>query len=378
MLFTIKHKDAHSNARTASLELLHGTVLTPCFMPVGTNATVKAVKNDDLEELGTNLILSNTYHLYLRPGIEVIEACGGLHSFMSWKRNILTDSGGFQVFSLSPFRRIEEKGIYFKSHLDGSSHRLRPEDVVDIQRILGSDILMPLDVCTPPEISREEAKQALVFTTRWAERSMTRWKSEFESSSSWLFGIIQGNFFKDLRKRSAEEITSLGFPGYAIGGLSVGEEFDTFRDYLELTAQLIPDPYPRYLMGVGTPEYILEAVEQGIDLFDCVLPTRTGRNAQAFTYNGPLSLKKESNKMDTEPIDPACSCKTCAEYSRAYLRHLFKTKEILAAVLTTYHNLYFINQLVLSIREAIRSNRFKEFKKNFLDAYKGTENDSLL
>ncbi|MBA7622687.1 Queuine tRNA-ribosyltransferase [subsurface metagenome] len=369
MLFSIQHEDPDSKARLGRLELAHGPVLTPCFMPVGTNATVKAVRSKDLEDIGLNLILSNTYHLYLRPGIEVIEQSGGLHRFMAWKHNILTDSGGFQVFSLSPFRKIEEQGICFKSHLDGSTHRLSPEDIVDIQRKLGSDILMPLDFCTPVGISREEASKAADLTTRWARRSLIRWEKDFSPPAGQLFGIIQGNFFKELREKSAEEIISLGFPGYAIGGLSVGEQYEVFKDYLRFTAEFVPSRYPRYLMGVGTPQYILEAVENGVDLFDCVFPTRTARNAQAFTKVGPLSLKKESNKFDSGPIDPGCSCSTCINYSRSYLRHLFKTKEILAAMLTTYHNLYFIHQFILAIREAIRNDSFTDFKQNFRRKY---------
>jgi queuine tRNA-ribosyltransferase len=369
MKFEVSHTDTRSAARTARLELAHGPVTTPAFMPVGTNATVKALRPDDLEALGVNLILSNTYHLYLRPGTEVIEKFNGLHAFMGWRHNILTDSGGFQVFSLSPFRRIEEEGVFFKSHIDGSSHSLTPEEVVKTQLLLGSDILMPLDVCTPPDISRGEAEQALELTTRWAERSRSFWRQHRPASGSELFGIIQGNFFKDLRRMSAEQIIGLDLPGYAIGGLSVGESAVVFQDLLAYTAELLPAASPRYVMGIGTPEYILAAVESGIDLFDCVLPTRTARNAQAFTRSGPLSLKKERNRLDTAAIDPDCTCSTCANYSRAYLRHLFKTREILAAVLTSYHNLHFIQELIRASREAIESNRFPAFKKAFLDDY---------
>ena len=374
MGFTVIHKDSNSRARYARLDLAHGTVPTPAFIPVATNATVKAIRGEDLEGLGINLILSNTYHLYLRPGVEVIRHSGGLHRFMAWEHNILTDSGGYQVFSLSPFRKIEENGVCFKSHLDGSTHRLTPEDVIDIQQVFGSDILMPLDVCTSPEASREEALRACELTTAWAGRSWTRWAAQCvrgrrPKQGVGLFGIIQGNFYKDLRKRSAEEIISLGFPGYAIGGLSVGEPFGKFQEFLGYTAGFLPDRCPRYLMGIGTPEYILEAVENGIDLFDCVLPTRTARNAQVFTQYGPLSLKKEANRLDTDPIDSGCSCSVCTRYSRSYLRHLFKTKEILAAMLATYHNLYFIHQLILSIRKAISNDSFKAFKSQFLDTY---------
>ena len=369
MKFKVTHLDTRSAARTARLELGHGPVLTPAFMPVGTNATVKAIRPDDLEAMGVNLILSNTYHLYLRPGTEVIEKFQGLHAFMGWRHNILTDSGGFQVFSLSPFRKVEEEGVFFKSHIDGSSHSLTPEEVVKTQLLLGSDVLMPLDVCTAPDIPRADAAHALELTSRWARRSRDFWLERRRPSSGELFGIIQGNFFKDLRRESAEQITSLDLPGYAIGGLSVGESSALFQDLLSYTAELLPAPSPRYLMGIGTPEYILAAVESGIDLFDCVLPTRTARNAQAFTCFGPLSLKKERNRLDTGPIDPECTCPTCMNYSRAYLRHLFKAKEILAAMLTSYHNLHFIQELILAIREAIMNDTFSTFKATFLDRY---------
>jgi queuine tRNA-ribosyltransferase len=349
--------------------LPHGSVSTPVFMPVGTNATVRAITNEQLEELGINLILGNAYHLFLRPGLEVLERSGGLHSFMSWGHNILTDSGGFQIFSLAPFRKVEEQGVTFRSHIDGSRFQLTPEDVVDIQRVLGSDILMPLDLCTPPGIGETEALQAVDLTTRWAQRSKARWLQSDPAVRGQLFGIIQGNFYTHLRRRSARQLLELDLQGYAIGGLSVGESFAVFREFLSLSAGLIPERYPRYLMGVGTPEYILEAVEQGIDMFDCVFPTRTARNAQAFTRGGPLSLKAEARKLDQQPIDPECSCSTCRSYSRAYLRHLFKTKEILAAMLTTRHNLAFIQDLVGSIRQSIREGRFRRFKEQYLERY---------
>jgi queuine tRNA-ribosyltransferase len=369
MRFTIHQRDPHSSARIGTLDLPHGSVSTPVFMPVGTNGTVKAITNEQLEGLGINLILGNAYHLFLRPGLEVLEKSGGLHSFMSWKHNILTDSGGFQIFSLAPFRKVEEQGVTFRSHIDGSRFQLSPEDVVDIQRVLGSDVLMPLDLCTPPGIGETEALQAVELTTRWAARSRERWLESDPAIQGQLFGIIQGNFYAHLRKRSAEQLLELDLPGYAIGGLSVGESFAVFQDLLAVSAGAIPEPHPRYLMGVGTPEYILEAVERGIDMFDCVFPTRTARNAQAFTTRGPLSLKTEARKLDQQPIDPDCSCNTCRGYSRAYLRHLFKTKEILAAMLTTQHNLAFIQDLVVSIRRSIREGRFRRFKSQYLERY---------
>lgn len=370
MLFQVLHRDSRTAARVGRIALRHGPVETPAFMPVGTNATVKAMRREDLEEIGISLILSNTYHLYLRPGVEVIGNAGGLHRFMAWPHDILTDSGGYQVFSLAPFRRIEEEGVHFRSHIDGSSHSLTPERVVEIQQALGSDVLMPLDVCTPPELSREEALAALELTSRWAGRSRDRWRQMEPGSAGVLFGIVQGNFYPELRRRSAEELLALELPGYAIGGLSVGESFPVFREFLHLTAGLLPDSVPRYLMGVGSADYILEAVEQGIDLFDCVLPTRTARNALALTRFGPLSLRLAANRLDTRPIDPACGCRTCRDYSRAYLRHLFKSGEILAAMLTTHHNLYFTHRLVLEARQAIRQGRFADFKREALGLYR--------
>ncbi|NOY10398.1 MAG: tRNA guanosine(34) transglycosylase Tgt [Spirochaetes bacterium] len=374
--FRVLRKDSLTRARAATVALQHGTVKTPAFMPVGTNATVKAIRNDQLEELGINMILSNTYHLYLRPGLEVIEAAGGLHNFMSWKHNILTDSGGFQIFSLAPFRKIEEGGVLFKSHIDGSTHKLTPEKVISIQNKLGSDVMMSLDICTGYGIEKEKALKALSITTAWAEKSKTAW-DRLDEKKGELWGIIQGNFFKDLREKSASEIISLDFPGYAVGGVSVGEPFDVFAEYLEYTAKLLPDNKPRYLMGVGTPKYILEAVKNGIDLFDCVFPTRTARNALVFTVNGPLSLKKEENRLNTEPIDNTCRCYTCKNYSRSYLRHLFKAREILAPMLTTHHNLYFIKELIKGIREAILGGNFFTYQTDFLKKYKTEKQEGV-
>ncbi len=366
MPFTVSLRDPGCRARTGLLALNHGTVSTPCFMPVGTNATVKAIKNRDLEEIGVNLILGNTYHLYLRPGREVIKGAGGLHAFMGWRHNILTDSGGYQIFSLASFRKVEDEGVTFRSHLDGSSHRLTPEDVLDIQMVLGSDVMMPLDECTPPGITRDEAVSALQRTTAWLKRTGSAWKSQHAEMTGQLFGIMQGNFFKDLRQRSAQEIGALDLPGYAIGGLSVGEEFPVFRDLLHHSAALLPDDKPKYLMGIGTPQYILEAVEAGIDLFDCVFPTRTARNAQVFSSEGPLSLRNEKYKNDFRPIDDQCECETCRNHSRAYLRHLFKAREIQAAVLATCHNLTWLHNFVQSIRTAISRGEFLRFKREVL------------
>jgi queuine tRNA-ribosyltransferase len=331
---------------------------------------------DDLREIGFEIILSNTYHLYLRPGTEVISAARGLHEFMRWDRNILTDSGGFQVFSLAPFRKVRDEGVSFRSHIDGSLHSLSPEDIVGIQAILGSDIQMQLDVCTPWGISYKEAEEALRVTNLWLDKAKTAWEGETEKGyGGKLFAIVQGNFFRELREASAEKVILADTPGIAIGGLSVGEEEAVFLEYLALTASLLPPEKPRYVMGIGTPQYILAAIEQGIDMFDCVLPTREGRNGRVFTRNGPLSIKKADNRLDFRPIDDTCGCKVCREYSRAYLRHLFKTQEILCSMLASYHNLYFLYALVKEAREAITEGRFVPFKNSFLDAYIGGENE---
>ena len=293
-IFTLTHKDLHSKARTGILKLPHGDVQTPAFMPVGTNGTVKALHHSTIDNIGYNLILGNTYHLYLRPGLEVIKSFGSLHKFSNWKHNILTDSGGFQVFSLSAFRKIKNEGITFRSHIDGSYHKLTPENVVDAQMIFNSDIAMCLDVCTPPTISESEAREALTLTHKWAERSIKH-RNKFPEYLGNLFGIIQGNFFQELRKESALRISELDFSGIAIGGLSVGEPFSVYSDMLSYTVQFIPENRPLYVMGIGTPEYILEAVENGIDIFDCVFATRTARNGAVFTPYGMINLKKAIN-----------------------------------------------------------------------------------
>ena len=340
-------------------------------MPVGTAGTVKAMLHSSIADIGFNLILGNTYHLYLRPGMDVISAYGGLHEFSSWKGNILTDSGGFQVFSLAPFRKIDDEGVTFRSHIDGSKHTLTPEKVVDIQTILGSDIQMQLDVCTPPGIDFTEAENALKLTTEWAKRARIRRAEKPESYRGSLFGIVQGNFFEDLRKRSAEELCELDLPGYAIGGLSVGEDPSVFRDFLHYTANLLPEEKPRYVMGIGTPDYMLEAVEAGIDVFDCVYPTRVARNGTCFTPEGMLNLKNAQFKNDRGPIVEGCSCPACTRYSRGYLRHLFAAKEILGPMLVTYHNLQFLYDMMEASRRAIESNEFFKFKNSFLSSFGG-------
>jgi len=370
MTFTVTSRDNASSARTGVLHLPHGTVATPVFMPVGTGGTVKAMTVEDLKEIGFEIILSNTYHLYLRPGMEVMAGAGGLHRFMNWDRNILTDSGGFQIFSLSALRKIRPEGAWFQSHIDGSRHFLSPEKAVEIQCIINSDIQMQLDVCSGWGSSRKDAEQALAITSEWMTRAKNTWEERrtagYEGS---LFSIVQGNFFPDLRERSAGACIAADTPGIAIGGLSVGEPPEIFSEMLALTAALLPDEKPRYVMGIGTPEYILEAIENGIDMFDCVLPTREGRNGRVYTSHGPLGLKKSENRMDFMPIDKECACKVCRQYTRAYLRHLYKTQEILCSMLASYHNLFFLNQLTLDARRAIEENRFPAFKKDFLAHY---------
>ena len=371
MIFRTTHKDSNTLARTGVLSLPHGDVITPVFMPVGTNGTIKAIHHSTVESMGYNLILGNTYHLYLRPGTEVIEHYGDLHSFSSWNSNILTDSGGFQIFSLAPFRKIRREGVRFRSHIDGSYHNLTPEKVVRIQQILGSDIQMALDVCTPHDISFKQALEALEITTDWARRAKKEWLETPDSYRGYLFGITQGNFYKDLRKRSTEEIIELDLPGIAIGGLSVGETFNEFQDFLSYTTELLPLDKPRYVMGIGTPEYIFAAVENGIDLFDCVYATRIARNGTVFTKNGTIALKKALYMKDKSPIQEGCTCRACTQYSKGYMRHLFKTNEILGPMLATEHNLQFLKDFTADIADSIKNNTFREFKTDFLTTYSG-------
>lgn len=368
-IFHILDQDADSLARCGTLSLAHGTVQTPAFMPVGTNGTVKGIYHEKVASIGYNLILANTYHLYLRPGMDVLARFGGLHRFCNWHGNILTDSGGFQIFSLSQLRKIKEEGVTFQSHIDGSHHHLSPEDVVDIQRVINSDILMCLDVCTPFGISYREAQEAERITRSWAKRSLERWKSQ--EGSGKLFGIVQGNFYKDLRKESAEAIAAMDFPGIAIGGLSVGEERAEFSEFLAYTAELLPREKPHYVMGIGSPDYLLDAVANGIDLFDCVLATRTARNGSVFTDDGMIQLKKAIHTYDDGPLNQQCPCTACTQYSRAYLHHLFKTQEMLGGMLATEHNLTYLYLFINEIRASIRENRFSSFRKQYLERYYG-------
>ncbi len=369
-IFEIKNKSTECKARTGVLHLPHGDVQTPVFMPVGTNATVKAMPKDFLEEIEFEIILANTYHLFLRPGPDLVKEAGGLHGFSQWKKNFLTDSGGFQVFSLSKLRKITEEGVRFQSHIDGSYHMFTPENVVQTQTKLNSDIQMQLDVCSGYGVSRKEAEKALKITSDWLLRAKKEWENQRELGyKGILFPIVQGNFFEDLRQQSAEFVSSLNMPGIAIGGLSVGEPAEEFKKYLNHTVQFLPESKPKYVMGIGTPEYILDAIENGIDMFDCVLPTRNARNGSYFTHDGMLSIKQERHTHDFGPIDKDCNCKVCRTYSRSYLRHLFKEQEILSSILASYHNLYFLNNMILEIRDAINNNRFAEYKKMFLERF---------
>ena len=370
-IFDIIHKDASSKARTGICRLPHGDVRTPVFMPVGTNATVKAITKDDLEEIGFEIILANTYHLYLRPGADLIMEAGGLHGFSKWNKNFLTDSGGFQVFSLSKLRKITAEGARFQSNIDGSYHLFTPENVVDTQVKFNSDIQMQLDVCSGWGVTKKEAIDSLKVTSDWLLRAKKRWEEkQNDGYKGMLFPIVQGNFFEDLRKQSAEFVSSLDMPGIAIGGLSVGEPQEEFLKFLSYTAGCLPENKIKYVMGIGTPDYILEAISNGIDMFDCVLPTRNARNGSYFTHDGMLSIKQERFAHDFSPVDKECNCKVCRNYSRSYLRHLFKSQEILSSMLASYHNLYFLNNLVKEARDAINNDRFEEYKKFFLTRFK--------
>jgi queuine tRNA-ribosyltransferase len=344
-------------------------VETPAFMPVGTQGSVKAVEHRELKELGARIILGNTYHLYLRPGAEIIEKAGGLHAFAGWDGPVLTDSGGYQVFSLSELRTIEEGGVRFRSHLDGSEHVFTPESVIDIQRSLGSDIMMVLDECPPYPCSFEYARQSNDLTIRWARQCKAHANQcgPLHGFDQALFGIVQGSTFPELRQQSAHELVNMGFDGYALGGLAVGEPADVMYDIVERCDGMLPANKPRYLMGVGTPENLLEAVDRGMDMFDCVMPTRNARNGMLFTRNGSLNIRNAAFKADFAPIDLECECYTCRTHSKAYLRHLFQAKEILALQLATIHNLGFYLWLMRESRSAILNGKFSIWKRMQLD-----------
>jgi len=365
--FELSKKCKESQARRGRITTSRGVIETPAFMPVGTQATVKAIAPRDLKELGSRIILANTYHLYLRPGMGVISEAGGLHKFMSWDGAILTDSGGFQIFSLQGLRDISEEGVKFKSHIDGSSHFFTPEKVVEIQHILGSDIIMPLDECLPYPSDYEYAKYSLARTNRWAMRSIEFHKNSGKWHEQALFGIVQGGMFNDLRVESVKALIEMDFPGYSIGGLSVGEPKEIMHQVLDYTTPLLPADKPRYLMGVGKPEDFFECIQRGIDMFDCVLPTRIARNGTVLTWKGKIVLKNSQYKNDFKPIDENCQCYTCRNFTRAYLRHLFIADEILGAYLATYHNLFFLERLLERIRASIDDDRFINFKEDFLN-----------
>ncbi len=364
--FELLYKSTENSARLGKLTTPHGTIETPVFMPVGTQATVKALTSQELLDMNVSIILGNTYHLYLQPGLDIISAGGGLHKFMDWHGPILTDSGGFQVFSLQDLRDITEEGVLFRSHLDGSSHYFTPEKVVEIQKVLGSDIMMPLDECIPYPCDYKHAEKALRLTTKWAKICK---ESVPEDSLQTLFGIVQGGMYKDLRKRSAMELMEIDFKGYSIGGLSVGEPKDIMLDVLEHTVPLLPEHKPRYLMGVGTPEDFFYCVERGIDMFDCVFPTRIARNGSAFTGEGKINIKNEKFNKDQTPLEEGCTCYTCTHHTKSYLRHLFKADEILGPRLMTYHNVHFIMELMKKIRNSIKEGTFNKYKENFLEKY---------
>lgn len=359
-------KDSRTKARRGRVNTPHGPIETPVFMPVGTAGTVKAMKPEEVRDMGAQIILGNTYHLYLRPGHEVVKAAGGLHKFMNWERAILTDSGGFQVFSLGAMRKISEEGVEFRSHIDGSRHMLSPEKSMEIQNALGSDIMMAFDECAPYPADRNYVKNSLERTTRWLKRCKEYHKNTEQQS---LFGIMQGGMYKDLRKQSAEEIVEMDLPGYAIGGLSVGEPKEIMYEIMDDCVDYLPADKPRYLMGVGSPDCLFEGVERGIDMFDCVLPTRIARHGMAMTSRGRVNIKNAKYERDFTPLDPHCDCYTCRNYSRAYLRHLFKCDEILSSMLMTTHNLHFLVGTMAGIRKAIEEDRFLEYKKEFYDSY---------
>ena len=355
-----------SGARLGIVHTPHGSFETPAFMPVGTQATVKTMSPEELKEIGAGIILSNTYHLWLRPGNDIVKEAGGLHKFMNWDRPILTDSGGFQVFSLSDLRKIEEEGVYFRNHLKGDKLFLSPEKSIEIQNDLGSDIIMAFDECPPYPASYEYMLRSVDRTTRWAKRCKEAHKRPEEQG---LFGIVQGGEFEDLRKRSAEALVELDLPGYAVGGLSVGEPKEVMYRVLEFTTPLLPKDKPRYLMGVGSPDALIEGAIRGIDMFDCVLPTRIARNGTLMTSQGRLVIKNAQYARDFGPLDPNCDCYACRNYSRAYVRHLIRTGEIFGLRLTTYHNLYFLLRLMEKVRQAIREDRLLDFRDEFFEQY---------
>lgn len=378
LIFNVEHRDIHSQARAGRIKTAHSEIETPVFMPVGTAGTVKALTQEMLEQIDARIILGNTYHLFLRPGHETIRRLGGLHKFISWRRSILTDSGGYQVFSLGDLRKIREEGVEFRSHLDGSKQFLSPEISMQIQHALGSDIVMCFDECTPHPATPRQAKDSLELTTRWARRS----RAEFERlkdaggtpAFQSLFGINQGSVYPELRRQSLEQLVEIGFEGYAIGGLSVGEEKHQMYDITEFIAPQLPADKPRYLMGVGTPEDLIECVARGVDMFDCVMPTRNARNGQVFTSRGKLNIRNAKFAADERPLDEDCKCAVCRRYSRAYIRHLYNCGEMLASTLCSYHNLAFYLDSMRLIRQSIALGEFASFSTSFLNKFRSGSN----
>ncbi len=373
MQITITANDKESDARTTMVTLAHGPLHTPAFIPVATRASIRGLESHELHKLGYEMLLANSFHLYLQPGHRTIQELGGLHSFMNWEQNILTDSGGYQIFSLAQLTTIYEEGVCIRSPIDGSKHYFTPQQIIDIQQALGSDIIMPLDQCTPPGIEYQEAEAAVWRSVNWLRTSRNHQRERYSESSEYhgqLFGIIQGNLYPELRTVSAQHTVELDLAGYAIGGLSVGESPSSFYEILAHTAPLLPTDKLRYVMGIGTPDYILEAVSQGIDIFDCVYPTRVARNGVACTSQGMFNLKHAAHRRANQSLDSRCTCKVCANYSRAYLRHLFKCREMLAPMLLTYHNLYFYQQFMLQLRQAIHNGEFQSFAANFLQQWR--------
>ncbi len=373
MFFQLIQKDKKTSARRGRLTTPRGVIETPFFMPVGTNATVKCLAPEELKEIGAQIVLSNAYHTYLRPGLEVIQSQGTLPDFMCWDRPMLTDSGGYQVFSLTKFRRVNDDGVTFQSHVDGSTHVFTPERVIEIQNILHADMIMPLDECAPYPCEVEQARTAMARTTAWAQRSRDAFAGyqhgDHQPRDQFLFGIVQGSTYADLRRESARQITSIGFDGYAIGGVSVGEPVDLMFATLDWVLPELPERQPRYMMGIGMPEQIVRAVAQGVDMFDTCIPTRYGRNGTAFTSQGKLVIRNAPFAKDGGPLDPECPCFVCRNYSRSYIRHLVRTGEILGLRLLTYHNMFFYIRLMRRIRQALDEGNFSEFKKQFLTKY---------
>lgn len=368
--YELKHNCKQTNARRGTITTPHGKIETPVFMPVGTLATVKSMSTPELKEMGSQIILSNTYHLHLRPTSEVVKEFGGLHKFMNWDKPILTDSGGFQVFSLSGTRGITEEGVTFKSHLDGKEIFLSPEEAMRIQNNLGADIIMSFDECIPYPASYEYAKNSTLRTLRWAKRGLDSHNNDKQA----LFGIVQGGMYEDLREMCAKEMVKMDFPGYSIGGLSVGEPREDMIRILNHTTKFLPEDKPRYNMGIGTPEYIFDSVLAGVDMFDCVYPTRIARHGQVITSKGKLTVRNAKYKLDKRPLDEECDCNTCKNYTRGYLRHLVNTNEILGMRLLSYHNLYFLNNLMVNIRRAIEEDRLFDYKNEFFEKYYSNEN----